>query len=161
MCAGVSSQGARFLAKGREFAKSFYCKNFAVGWARFLGVKSTHSSNLDQKRDVINRRFPKVEIDIGDLHRIKKGYYGFLVAVDIFNSFTYTYALKRKDREGVEEALEKLIDESKDDFGDGFEVITADSEFKHYKDFLFNKGIRLQIKGTGQHPALAEVAFTS
>jgi hypothetical protein len=79
------------------------------------------------------------------------------VAVDIFNSYTYTYVLKKKSKDYLKEALNKLIHDS----GGGFEVITADGEFKYYKTFLLEKDILLKIKGTGQHPALAEVAFTS
>lgn len=82
LCAGVSSQGARFLAKGREFAKSFYCKNFAnklsVGWARFLCVKSTHSSNLDQKGTSLMDVSPKLRLTLEFLTTSKMAITGSL-----------------------------------------------------------------------------------
>ena len=56
---------------------------------------------------------------------IQAGFHGFLLAVDIFSSFVYTFVLKKKDSVNIKKALENLIKES----GAGFEVITGDVEF--------------------------------
>jgi hypothetical protein len=55
--------------------------------------------------------------------------------------------LKKKDSLSIKTALKNLIEES----GGGFEVITGDAEFKPYVQFLLEKKVRLQLKGTGQH----------
>ena len=89
----------------------------------------------------------KAEIDIAVLKDVKKGFHGFLLAIDIFNSFVYTFVLKKKDSLSIKTALKNLIEES----GGGFEVITGDAEFKPYVQFLLEKKVRLQLKGTGQH----------
>ena len=102
---------------------------------------------------IANHSNEKCEIDIGVLKDVKAGCYGFLLAIDIFNSYIFTFVLKKKDRENIETALGDLIKQS----GGGFEVITADMEFQHYVTFLKGKDVCLKIKGRGQHCHLAEL----
>ena len=102
---------------------------------------------------VANHSNEKCEIDIAIMKEVKPGFIGFLLAIDIFNSFIYTFVLKKKDRKNLETALTDLIRQS----DGGFEVITADMEFQHYVTFLEEKDVCLKIKGRGQHCHLAEL----